>query len=117
MVRWVVSRALGAAFVLWAVATLIFFGLRLIPGDPAEAILGGPGSQASEEALEKVREDYGLDQPLVVQYVHAMLRLLQGDLGTSYALKADVATLLGDLFWSTLTLTVLSLVVAWIFAL
>src|SRR5690554_4481549 len=117
MVRWIVSRALGAAFVLWAVATLIFFGLRLIPGDPAEAILGGPGSQASDEALQKVRQDYGLDQPLFVQYAGAMFRLLRGDLGTSYALKADVAALLGELFWSTLTLTVLSLVVAWAFAL
>src|SRR5690606_13518147 len=70
-----------------------------------------------EEALEKVRQDYGLDQPLLVQYVQAMFRLIQGDLGTSYALKADVAALLGELFWSTLTLTVLSLVVAWAFAL
>jgi peptide/nickel transport system permease protein len=117
ILRWIISRALGGAFVLWAVATLIFFGLRLIPGDPAEAILGGPGSQASPEALEKVRRDYGLDQPLLVQYVQSMLRLLSGDLGTSYALKADVAALLGELFWSTLVLTALSLVVAWALAL
>ena len=36
----------GAVFVMWAVATLTFFAIRLIPGDPAQAILGGPGSQA-----------------------------------------------------------------------
>lgn len=117
ILRWMASRVLGGVFVLWAVATLIFFGLRLIPGDPAEAILGGPGSQASPEALAKVREDYGLDQPLLVQYVQSMLRLLSGDLGSSYALKADVASLLGELFWSTLLLTALSLAVAWALAL
>lgn len=102
---------------LWAVATLIFFALRMIPGDPAAAILGGPGSQASPEALERVRRDYGLDQPLVAQYLSAMLRLLRGDLGSSYALKTDVATLIGELFWSTLLLTALSLLVAWALAL
>ena len=37
ILRWIVSRVLGGAFVLWAVATLIFFGLRMFPGDPAEA--------------------------------------------------------------------------------
>ena len=117
MLRWVLTRALGGAFVLWAVATLIFFGLRAIPGDPAEAILGGPGSQASPEALERVRQEYGLDQPLPVQYLTAMGKLLRGDLGTSYALKLDVASLIGELFWSTLVLTLLSLVVAWLIAL
>lgn len=102
---------------LWAVATLVFFGLRAIPGDPAAAILGGPGSQASAEALESVRQEYGLNQPLLAQYAQAMLRLLHGDLGRSYALKSDVSALLGDLLWSTLALTVLSLAVAWLLAL
>lgn len=115
--RWSLARVAGGVFVLWAVATLIFFGLRLIPGDPAEAILGGPGSQASAEALEQVRADYGLDQPILAQYLAAMLRLLGGDLGTSYALKTSVASVIADQFWSTLLLTVLALAVAWIFAL
>jgi peptide/nickel transport system permease protein len=117
LLRWVLARLAGGVFVLWAVATLIFFGLRMIPGDPAEAILGGPGSQASAEALEQVREDYGLDQPLVVQYFAQLGRLATGDLGTSYSLRTDVATLIGQQFWGTLLLTVLSLVVAWAFAL
>ncbi|MCU1546979.1 MAG: transporter permease [Homoserinimonas sp.] len=111
--RWVVSRIAGGAFVLWAVATLIFFALRMIPGDPAEAILGGPGSQASAEALAQVRRDYGLDQPVIVQYLTAMGRLVTGDLGTSYALKMGVADLIGQQLWNTLSLTVLALVVAW----
>lgn len=115
--RWAATRVVGGVFVLWAVATLIFFSLRMIPGDPAEAILGGPGSQASAEALAQVRLDYGLDQPLIVQYLAQLGRLLRGDLGTSYALRTDVATLILDQFWGTLLLTVLSLLLAWALAL
>ena len=116
MLRWAVARIAGGIFVLWAVATLIFFALRMIPGDPALALLGGPGSQASEEALALVREENGLDQPIIVQYLAALGRLATGDLGTSYALRIGVAELIGQQFWGTLQLTVLSLVLAWIFA-
>ncbi|MFB9309714.1 peptide/nickel transport system permease protein [Agromyces hippuratus] len=107
----------GAVFVLWAVATLTFFAIRLIPGDPAQAILGGPGSQASQEALDQVRRDYGLDQPLIVQYFAMLGRLLTGDLGTSYALKLPVADLLAAQLGGTLLLAALSLVLAWVLAL
>lgn len=107
----------GAVFVMWAVATLTFFAIRLIPGDPAQAILGGPGSQASQEALDLVREEYGLDQPLVVQYVAMLGRLLTGDLGTSYALKMPVADVLAAQLGGTLLLAVLALATAWVLAL
>ncbi|HET6671857.1 MAG TPA: ABC transporter permease, partial [Agromyces sp.] len=102
---------------MWAVATLTFFAIRLIPGDPAQAILGGPGSQASQEALDQVRRDYGLDQPLIVQYLAMLGRLLTGDLGSSYALKVPVAELLGAQLGGTLLLAVLSLALAWVLAL
>lgn len=107
----------GAGFVMWAVATLTFFAIRLIPGDPAQAILGGPGSQASQEALDLVREEYGLDQPLVVQYLAMLGRLLTGDLGTSYALKTPVADVLAAQLGGTLLLAVLALATAWVLAL
>lgn len=107
----------GAVFVMWAVATLTFFAIRLIPGDPAQAILGGPGSQASQEALDLVREEYGLDQPLLVQYLAMLGRLLTGDLGTSYALRVPVAELLAAQVGGTLLLAVLALATAWMLAL
>jgi peptide/nickel transport system permease protein len=116
VLRWVGGRILGAVVVLWAVATLIFFAIRLVPGDPAEAILGGPGSQAPAAALALVRREYGLDQPLVVQYVDQLGRLLTGDLGTSYSLKQSVASVLGAQVPPTLLLASLSLVVAWALA-
>jgi peptide/nickel transport system permease protein len=117
MLRWIALRVAGGAFVLWAIATLIFFALRLVPGDPAQALLGGPGSQASEEALALVRAEHALDRPLGEQYLLAMGRLITGDLGTSYSLRRGVLELIGQQFWGTLLLTVLSLAAAWVIAL
>ncbi|POH57846.1 ABC transporter permease [Arthrobacter glacialis] len=116
-VRWLLGKLGGGIFVLWAVATAIFFGIRMIPGDPAEAIMGGPGSQASAEALAAARAQYGLDQPLYVQYFGQLWRLATGDMGTSYALKTPVAEVLGELIPPTLILAVLALLVAWAMAL
>lgn len=107
----------GAVFVLWAVVTITFFAIRLVPGDPALAILGGPGSQASAEALALVRAEYGLDRPLFEQYLAALGRLLSGDLGTSYALRTPVAEVIGAQIGGTLLLAVLALAVAWLIAL
>jgi peptide/nickel transport system permease protein len=114
---WVAGRCGGGLFVLWMVATVIFFALRLIPGDPIDAILGGPGSQASAEAVAQIRADYGLDQPLIVQYFLAMGKLAVADFGTSYALKIAVAPYVLTQLWSTLVLTIASLAVAWVLAL
>lgn len=116
MLRLVASRLGGAVFVLWAVATLTFFAVRLIPGDPAEAILGGPGSQTSAEALAAVRAEYGLDQPILVQYLQQLLRLATGDLGESYALNREVAPLVLDQLAGTVSLAALALAVAWVLA-
>ena len=115
--RWLLSTLAGGIFVLWAVATAIFFGIRMIPGDPAAAIMGGPGSQASAEALEAARIEYGLDQSLFVQYFGQLRRLAVGDLGTSYSLKSPVSEVLAEIVPSTLVLAGLALVVAWLMAL
>jgi len=115
--RWALARLGGVVFVLWAVATVTFFAIRLIPGDPAEAILGGPGSQASEEALAQARQDYGLDLPLGIQYLHYLGRLVTGDLGTSYSLRSPVTTVIGQNLGPTLLLALSSLAIAVVLAL
>lgn len=114
---WLATRLAGLVFVLWAAATVTFFAIRLIPGDPAQAILGGPGSQASAAALAHVRAQYGLDQPLLVQYVRQLGRYLTGDLGSSYSLHDTVADVIGQQLGGTLALAVWSLGVAWLIAL
>jgi peptide/nickel transport system permease protein len=114
---WALARLGGIVLVLWAVATISFFAFRLIPGDPAEAILGGPGSQASEEALAAARAEYGLDQPVAVQYLRYLGRLLVLDLGRSYAFGEQVTTVIGDALGPTLLLTLVALAVAAVLAL
>lgn len=117
MIRRILTRVAGAVVTLVAAATVTFFAVRLIPGDPAQALLGGPGSQASAEALAQVREANGLDQPLLVQYVAFLGRLIRGDLGTSYLLHDSVAAVIGEQIGGTLVLAVSALVLAWLFAL
>lgn len=117
MLRSVLIRLVGALVALWLVATLGFVVLQFLPGDPAEAALGGPGSQASAEALAAARDQYGLDDPLPVQYAHYLGSLVTGDLGRSYSQKQPVAHVIGPLLGPTLTLAALSLAAAWVLAL
>lgn len=117
LLPWLAIRLAGLVFVLWAAATVTFFAMRLIPGDPAQAILGGPGSQASPEALAHARAEYGLDLPLFVQYVRQLGRYAVGDFGSSYSLHDTVAHVIGEQLGGTLTLAVVSLAVAWVIAL
>ena len=111
------SRLAGAAAVMLIVATLAFGALQLIPGDPAEAAVGGPGSQASAAALEAARAEFGLDRPIIVQYFDFLWRLVRGDLGVSYSQRIPVAEVLQHAIGPTLALAALSLAVAWVIAL
>lgn len=117
VLRWLLGRLAAAALVAWVVATGVFFALRAAGGDPSEAILGGPGSQASPEAMAQVREEYGLDEPLLVQYLLQLWRTVTFQLGDSYARRQPVAELIGDQLWGTLALAGLSLLLAWVLAL
>lgn len=114
--RHALLRMGGAATVLIAVATLAFFALQFIPGDPAEAALGGPGSQAGAAALQAARAEFGLDRPLPAQYVDFLLRLVQGDLGVSYAQRIPVSQVLAQAIGPTLLLTGAALLTAWVLA-
>lgn len=80
MLTYVVRRVLVAIPTLIGVATIVFLLVRLLPGDPA-TVLAGP--QASVADIERIRHQLGLDQPLYVQYLDFMLRLVQGNLGIS----------------------------------
>ena len=76
--------------VLLGVATLVFSLIHLIPGDPAQAMLGETASQADVEAL---RQRLGLDRPLLEQYGRFLIGLAHGDLGTSLRTGEPVASL------------------------
>jgi len=95
--RRAVWRVAGGLLVLWAVATLTFFALRLMPGDPVLAILGGPSGNPSPETIAEATREYGLDKPLAVQYALYLGRLVQGDLGVSYSQHLPVTRVLSPI--------------------
>ncbi|MEB0207851.1 ABC transporter permease [Pseudomonas sp. CCC3.1] len=115
--RRAVWRLAGGVLVLWAVATLTFFALRLIPGDPVLAILGGPSANPTPETIAEATREYGLDKPLAIQYLVYLGRLVQGDLGVSYSQHLPVTKVLAEQSWATLQLTFTSLLLAWLLVL
>ncbi|HWC03715.1 MAG TPA: ABC transporter permease [Methylomirabilota bacterium] len=102
-----IVRRLGLALVLlWVVATVLFFSIHLLPGDPALLILGGDAAQASPEQIARVHARLGLDRPLPVQYVAWLRRVTKGDLGTSLLDDRSVARDLANRLPRTLQLVV-----------
>src|SRR5271165_6814658 len=101
------TRRIGLAFVtLFTVLTLVFVILRILPGDPAQVILG---DQASREAIEALHVRLGLDQPIAVQYWSLLGKALRGDWGSSMVSGRPVfAEVLKVLPW-TIELSAVSL--------
>ena len=108
MKKYVAKRVLHAVFVMWLVATVVFFGLRAIPGGPIRAMLG---PEATPSAVESLRTQLGLDQPLYVQYVDWFAGLLAGDLGTSITTGQEITTLVAAAFPRTFSIAIVGVVV------
>lgn len=109
MIRYIIKRILGILPVLLGISIVVFFAVRLIPGDYATITLG---TQYTEEAAALLREKYGLDQPLIYQYLLWLKGILTGDFGFSYISNQPVLSLLISRLPVTLELTVLSLLMA-----
>ena len=102
-------RLLLAVPVLFGVSVLVFSVLHLAPGDPAAIMLG---AQATNEDVQRLHRDLGLDQPLVVQYLHWIGQVARGDLGRSIPLGRAVLPEVLLRFKATLVLTAGALVIA-----
>jgi peptide/nickel transport system permease protein len=109
MLRFLARRALLLLFVVWGISLVTFVLARLVPSDPAQLIAG---PRAGPEAVAVVRHDYGLDRPLVEQYLRYMGGLLRGDLGRSFSSKRPVADDLRAFLPATVELTLASLLIA-----
>lgn len=112
---WLLGRLGGVLVVIWGAATLGFIALKFIPGDPVEVMLGVQ-AQVSDEVKAAIREDWGLNEPVLVQYFEYLGRLLTGDLGQSYQLRQPVAEVIAQQLPSTVQLTTLALVFALVLA-
>lgn len=90
MISYIIRRLLWLIPVLLGVSIIVFVGMRLAPGDPAQLLLG---SYATAETLEQLRQEMGLDSPIYVQYFIWLSDLLQGDFGRSITFHENVLTL------------------------
>lgn len=110
MLQFIARRLLHAVPLLLAVVVLNFLLIAFTPGDPITLLVGD--FPAPPEYLERMRREYGLDQPIGVQLAAYLGKVLQGDLGYSFIAQQPVATLIVERLGATLTLTVTALAFA-----
>jgi len=113
VIRYLIRRLLLTIPVILGVATLVFALIHLVPGDPAQAMLGEAAPQAD---VLKLRHSLGLDQPLLTQYRTYLTGLVHGDLGTSFRYNGPVTAQIRDKFPNTATLAVAAMIFAILFA-
>ena len=109
MLAFLGRRLLSTIPVLLIVSVLVFLLLRLTPGDPAQLLAG---DQATAEQVAQIRTNLGLDRSIPEQYLVWLGHLFQGDLGQSFYYKADVVSLIGQRLEPTLSLALITIVVA-----
>jgi peptide/nickel transport system permease protein len=114
LARFVVGRTVGALVTLFVISILCFFTIAMVPGNPAEVMLG---TYATPERLAAIEHEFGLDQPLVVRYGYWLKETVQGNLGESVLSHQPVTKLLATALPVTLELTAFALIIAIAFAL
>ncbi|HZO29145.1 MAG TPA: ABC transporter permease [Chloroflexota bacterium] len=106
MGRFIVRRLLQSVVLVFAVMTLSFVLINLTPGGPEAALIQNP--RVSAETIQRMRQRFGLDDPLPVQYFKWMVAVAQGDLGRSYAYSLPVTEVIASRVWPTLQLGLMS---------
>ena len=111
MTRSILQRLIQAVGVLLGVALLIFFMLRIVPGNPILTLMGEHADQAT---IDRMTAELGLDQPPLTQFIRYVAGAVRGDFGTSYTLGRPVSSLIGAAFGNTLKLAIMAALFAWI---
>src|SRR5499427_3209898 len=109
MLEFLVHRTAISVVTLFVISLIVFTGVRLIPGDPARVLAG---TDADDAGLAEIRDKYGLNDAIVVQYLRWLRLTLRGDLGESIRTREPVMRTVGRKLPITIELAVLSLVVA-----
>lgn len=107
--RYLIGRVLWAIPVLFGASVVTFFIMHLTPGDPAQAILG---NRASEEAVQQLRRELGLNRPMYVQYLDFVTGAAQGDFGQSLRTGESVTAMIVQRLPYTAQLSVAGLLIA-----
>ena len=109
MAVFIVKRILQLIPVMWGVATLVFFLLHFIPGDPVDIMLGESALPASRDLL---RSQLNLDKPILEQYLHYWEGIFTGDMGSSLQSQQPVLQAIADRLPATMELALLSMIMA-----
>ncbi|HTO30983.1 MAG TPA: ABC transporter permease, partial [Pararhizobium sp.] len=112
--KFVLYRPLQLLPVLLGISIITFVLVRLIPGDPARVILG---TRATPTALARIREQYGLDEPIWLQYFYFIENIGHGEMGKSILYKIDVLRLIATRVEPTLMLVLVSVLLSLVIAL
>ncbi len=112
MGTYVLRRLVQVIPTLFGVFTILFILAYLMPGDPIRAVLGENYQRLSQETIQGVRDELGLDRPFMVQYVDFLWRTARLDLGKSYILDENVNDIIGYRFPRTIQLMAAAMVVS-----
>ncbi|MDI9421907.1 MAG: ABC transporter permease [Bacillota bacterium] len=112
MARFFAKRTLTAIIQVLIVTTIVFFALKMMPGDPVLLMLSRDGSSVDPAAYEALAKQLGLDKPILRQYRNWLTGLFTGDLGMSYTERRPVMDAIGDRLPRTLELAGASLLIA-----
>jgi ABC-type dipeptide/oligopeptide/nickel transport system permease component len=110
VISYALRRLLSLLPVLWAVVTLIWICLFLLPGDPASLLAGG--QRADPGVVARIRAEWGLDDPAPARYVRYLAALARGNLGTSYLQGRPVSRVIAEAFPPTAFLAVAAMLLA-----
>jgi len=117
IVRQLIRKVLSAVVVLWGAATVAFFAQLALPGDRATTILNIRSGQAqlrTPAELAQINQQYGLQRPVIVQYLDYLRGLVVGDFGDSYQQFRPVTAIIGEQLGATVTLSLTAILFAWI---
>jgi peptide/nickel transport system permease protein len=109
---YIVRRLLGAIPLVLGIATIVFFAVNLAPGEPGLYYIS-PGM--TQEVVEQMRANFGLDEPVHIRYVRWLGAMLTGDFGYSFSHSRPVLAVLADFLPNTLLLSACALIVAFFF--
>jgi peptide/nickel transport system permease protein len=115
VLKLLLSRLLQGIIVLLIVSMLTFALLAATGGDALTSLRNDPS--VKEETIERMRQTYGLDQPLIVRYMRWLTNVVRGELGESYSRRAPVWTVIRPALTNTLMLAAVALIIAWVIAL
>ena len=120
MLAYIGRRVLLAVFTVWAISVLSFAIIQLPPGDYVTsyiAQMASMGSMVTDEEAQNLRIQYGLGQPIYIQYLKWMRLVVVGDFGFSMEWRRPVTEVIGDRLWLTVVVSVAALILTWALAL